>query len=104
MTDDSLPISHNLENSRYFIWLIIENDHKADVIVKTSISGTLQSDYLKPAEIVIKRKDWKTKKSLSISAVEASTNRKLYINGKSVIHVESTKVVRLKVLNVQSKE
>ena len=94
-------LSHYLGNSRYFIFVIVENRHKADVIVTTNISGTLQSDYLKPGEIVVKHKNWKTKMSLSISAVEASTNRKLYINGKSVIHVESAKVVKMKTLNVQ---
>ena len=98
-----LPLSQFLDENNFFVVFIVENDHHADVIVRTNISGILEVDHLKPKEFLTKRKKWKTKKSLTVSAVDASTNRAVDINGQSIIHLESktSEYLTLKVLNIK---
>ena len=96
-------LSQFLDENRFFVVFVVENDHNADVTVRTSISGMLEVDHLKPKEILTKGRKWKTKKSLSISAVDASTNRTVNINGQSIIHLESktSEYLTLKVLKIE---
>ena len=88
-THDGL-LSHFLEQSKFFIVFIVDNVYNDDVIVRTNISGKLEVDYLKAKAILSKSKSWKEKTSLTVTAVDASTGQALNVNGKSVIHLEST--------------
>ena len=80
----------HLDQSKYFMSFVLVNDHHGDVIVTTNISGQLEIDNLKPTETVLKSKKWVTKKFVSVSAIEVSTNRAIDINGQSVIHLKPT--------------
>ena len=81
------------------------NDHRSDVVVTTNVSGQLEIDNLKPTETIMKNKKWITKTSFTVSAVEASTNGAVEINGKSIVHLEATtkELMSEKVLYIEGK-
>jgi hypothetical protein len=86
------------------VFLLVNNYH-GDVLVTTNVSGQLETDHLKPTKKVVKSKQWKTKKRLSVSVVDATTNRTVVINGHLIIHLEPTikDLISLNVLYIQGK-
>ena len=78
------------DQSKYFVSFLLINDHHGNVIVTTDVSGQVEIDNLKPKATVLKRMKWVTKKVVTVSAVEASTNEAVNINGQPVIHLEPT--------------
>ena len=83
-------VSHFLDQIAFFVVFILENDYDNNVKVSTNIAGHLEIDYLKPKAILSKSKNLKTKTSLIVTAVDASTSQALNVNGQSVIHLEPT--------------
>ena len=98
-----LSLSQFLDENSFFVVFVVENDHNANVTVRTNISGMLEVGHLKPKEILTKSKKWTTKKSLSASVVDASTYRTVNINGQSIIHLESktSEYLTLKILKIE---
>ncbi|CAB4021189.1 Hypothetical predicted protein, partial [Paramuricea clavata] len=86
------------DESKFYVVIVLVNNCRGDVLVTTNVSGQLKIDHLKPTKTVVKSKRWKTKKWLSVSVVDATTNRTVDINGHSVIHLEPTikKLISLK--------
>ena len=79
-----------LDQKKYFVNLILKNHHSDDVLIRMNISGKLEVDSVKAKTFSTISKNWKTKKLLSITAVAAATQRPLYINGRSIVHLQST--------------
>ncbi|CAB3992609.1 uncharacterized protein LOC113676378 [Paramuricea clavata] len=92
------------DENRFFAMFVLVNNYQGDVLVTTNVSGELEIDHLKLTKKVVKSKQWKTKKWLSVSAVDATTNRTVDINGHSVIHLEPTikNLISLNVLYIQA--
>ncbi|XP_028408846.1 uncharacterized protein LOC114531439 [Dendronephthya gigantea] len=92
------------DENKYFMSLLLENDYHGDVLVTINASGLLENVYMKPTETVVKNKKWKFERFVTVSAVEAGTNRVLEIDGQSVIPLKPTmeKSAVLKVLNVKA--
>ena len=93
----------SLDQNRYFVHLILANGCSDDVLIRINISGKLEVDSVKAKTFSTISKNWKTKKLLSITAVAAATKRVLYINGRSIVHLQSTtwQFLTTKVLNIR---
>ena len=104
-SQDIVCFSHILDENKLFAMFVLVNNYHGDVLVTTNVSGQLEIDHLKPTKTMVKSKQWKTKKWLSVSAVDATTNRTVDINEHSVIHLEPTikKLISLNVLYIQGK-
>ena len=102
---DVLCFSHILDENKFFAVFLLVNNYHGDVLVTTNVSGQLEFEHLKPTKKVVKSKQWKTKKWLSVSAVDATTNRTVDINEHSIIHLEPTikDLISLNVLYIQGK-
>ena len=63
----------------------------------------MEIDNLKPKATVMKKMKWVTKKLVTVSAVEASTNDAVNINGQLVFHLEPTtkELTSIKFLHVK---
>ena len=92
-----------LDRIKYFVIFVLENHYSKDVIVRINISGKLKVNHVRARAFLTISKNWNTKKMLSITAIDAATKRALYINGRSVIHLQSTIKQRLtlKVLKIR---
>ena len=96
---------HIVDENKYFLILLFVNNHNDDVLVTTNVSGLLKINYLKPAKTVVVSKKWKTKTSVTVSAIDAATNQTVNINGESLVYLEPTikESVSLKVLHIKGK-
>ena len=92
-----------VDQSKYFISFLLVNDHHNNVIVTTKVTGQVEIDNLKPEATVMKDMKWVTKKLVTVSAVEASTNEAVHINGQAVIHLEPTtkELISTKFLHIE---
>ena len=95
----------HVDQSKYFISFVLVNDHHGNVIVTTNVSGRMEIDNLKPKATVMKKMKWVTKKLVTVSAVEASTNESVNINGQPVFHLEPTnkELISTKFLHIKGK-
>ena len=92
------------ENIFFLIFLLV-NDHRGDVLVTTNVSGQLEVNNIKPTKTVATSKRWKTKTWVTVSAIDATTNQTVNINGQSVVKLKPTteEFLTLKVLHIQGK-
>ena len=88
-----------------FVILILVNHYSDDVMVRINFSGKLEVEFVGAKQGLTVRKKFKMKTMLSITAVDAATKRPLYINGQSVIHLQSTtwEVSLVKVLHIEGR-
>ncbi|XP_028412377.1 uncharacterized protein LOC114535195 [Dendronephthya gigantea] len=93
------------DENKFFLVFILVNNYHGDVLVTANVSGKFAKFNLKPTNRVVKSKKWKTERSLILSAVDASTNQTVDINGQSIICLQSTSKERvsLRVLTIQAK-
>ena len=88
----------------FFVVSVVKNRYSSDINVRINISGKLEDHTVRAGATLTIIKKWKTKKNLSITAVDAATKQPLYINGQSVIHLQSEKLTspnfRIKSLNI----
>jgi hypothetical protein len=97
---------HIADENKFFLIFLLVNTHHGDVLVTTNVSGQLEIKHLKPSKTFLMNKKWKTTKSVTVSAADATTNRTVNINGKSVVHMEPTikELVLMSVLFIQGKK
>ena len=96
---------HIVDENKYFLILLLVNNHNGNVLVTTNVSGLLEINHLKPRKTVVVSKKWKTKTLVTVSAIDAATNLTVNINGESLVYLEPTikESVSLKVLYIKGK-
>ncbi|XP_028399552.1 uncharacterized protein LOC114522963 isoform X3 [Dendronephthya gigantea] len=101
--DESAGVECNTTVDFFTVFLLV-NEHHGDVHVSTDNSHQQEYFRIEPTKTVVKSKKWKTTNLLAISAVDAGTNRKVHINGQSVVYLKPAikKKVSLNVLLIQA--
>ena len=96
---------HIVDENKYFLIFLLVNNHNDDVFVTTNVPGLLEINHLKPGKTVVVGKKWKTKTSVTVSAIDAATNQTVNINGESLVYLEPTieESISLNVLHVKGK-
>ena len=95
-----------IAEKKFVLIFLLVNDHRGDVLVTTNVSGQLDVNYIKPMKTVAISKTWKTKTSVTVSAIDATTNQTVNINEQSVVYLEPTteEFLSLKVLNIKGRK
>ena len=87
-----------LDERKFFIVTKIVNNYHHNVLVNITVSSVFEVRLLRPLKSFLICKGWKTKKSITVTAIDPATNQTIDISGQSETRISAKR--RLASINV----